>query len=292
MRLLFCALLLLPASLSAAEPLVLDLWPDAVPGQEANVPKENVIENDARIGLKVNRVNRPMLTVYQPPAEKRTGTAVVINPGGGYNILALTLEGVEVAEWFNSIGVTAIVLQYRVPRAPAPLTKHELPLKDCQRAISLVRQHAKEWNIEPNRIGLMGFSAGGHLAATTATNSDKRSYKSVDEADQQSCRPDFLMLIYPAYLVEKESVELTPEIKVDQNTPPTFLVHTEDDGVTALSSIAFFMALKKLKIPAELHIFQDGGHGYGLRPTKFPVTHWPARAEGWLKYNGWLDPAN
>jgi len=275
----------------ASEPIELSVWPDRAPGLEADAKLENVVESDERIGRRVTKVAKPMLTVYKPSKDKDTGAAVVICPGGGYHILALDLEGVEVAKWLNEIGITGIVLQYRVPKSEAA-PKHLAPLQDVQRAMSLVREHAKEWEIDPQRIGLMGFSAGGHLTATAGTNFSKRSYELIDESDKTSCRPDFLMLIYPAYLTAEDSeTALAPELSVNSETPATLLIHAGNDNVSATNSVAFYLALKRAKVPAELHIYPSGGHGYGLRPSEHAVSSWPDRAERFLKSISVLKPA-
>ncbi len=273
----------------AEEPVELVLWPDGPPGLDRGEKQEIVVNQDDRIGRRVVKVTRPALYVYKPDKEKDTGAAVVICPGGGYNILALDLEGTEIAHWLNDIGVTGVVLQYRVPRSKTE-PKHAAPLQDAQRAIGLARQHADKWNIDPQRIGLMGFSAGGHLTTTAGTNFDERSYSKVDEADELSCRPDFLLLVYAAYLTAEDSdVQLAPELHVNSNTPPAFLVHTGDDRISAANSIAFYLALKKANVPAELHVFPTGGHGYGLRPSEHAVSSWPKLAERWLNGLGVLD---
>ncbi|MEZ6114055.1 MAG: alpha/beta hydrolase [Pirellulaceae bacterium] len=272
-------------SLLADGPRVIDVWPARAPGVAADAVLENKSEQNERIGTRVTSVSKPTLTIYRPAKEKDTKAAVVICPGGGYHILALDLEGTEVARWLNEIGVTGIVLQYRVPRAKE-LAKHELPLKDAQRAISIVRQHANDWGIEPDKIGILGFSAGGHLAATASTNFSTRTYDAVDATDEISCRPDFSVLIYPAYLTGEKGelgVQLADEVPVSDKTPPAIMIHAQNDGVTCNSSIAYFLALKEHKIPAELHIFPTGGHGYGLRPTEHAVTGWPALVERWLR---------
>ncbi len=277
------ALLSLVSSLAAAEPVAVDLWPSGqVPGLAAGEKEEIVDEMDDRIGNRVTKVTKPKITVYKPDAAKDTGAAVVICPGGGYHILAYDLEGVEVAQWLNEMGVTGVVLHYRVPRAKegAP---HVNPMKDAQRAIRLTRANAEKWNIDPNKVGILGFSAGGNLAAVTS-NADEATYEPIDDADKLSVRPDFSLLIYPAYLNPKDAdTELTPEASVDENTPPAFLVHTSDDRVPSTGSLAYYLGLKRLGIPAELHIFPSGGHGYGLRPTDKPVTHWPKLATAWLE---------
>lgn len=271
--------------LSAGEPQVIDVWPARAPGVAADAALENKSEHNDRIGTRVTSVAKPTLTIYRPDKENDTKAAVVICPGGGYHILAWDLEGTEIARWLNEIGVTGIVLQYRVPRAK-DFAKHELPLKDAQRAISVVRQHADNWGIDPNKIGILGFSAGGHLAAMASTNFTTRTYEAIDATDQISCRPDFSVLIYPAYLTGEKGelgVRLADEVRVSDETPPAIMIHAQNDGVTCNSSIAYFLALKEHEIPAELHIFPSGGHGYGLRPTEHAVTGWPALAERWFR---------
>jgi acetyl esterase/lipase len=259
-----------------------------VPGETAPIPPETL--EPSKPGTKpikiMSNVSHPTLTVFPAPKEKNTGTAVVIAPGGGYNILAWDLEGTEVADWLNSIGVTGIVLKYRVPRRPGmPGDAQKGPLQDAQRAMSLVRSRAKEWHIDPNRIGMLGFSAGGHLTASTETNSDRRSYEAIDAVDQVSCRPDFAVLVYPAYLIGKDGA-LNPEIRIDSNTPPTFFAHAGDDPISCENSVQAYLAMRKAKVPAELHVFAWGGHGFGLRPADAP--DWTRACEQWMRRRGLL----
>jgi acetyl esterase/lipase len=198
-----------------------------------------------------------------------------------------------VADWLNSLGVTGVVLKYRVPRRPNT-PKDQAPPQaqmDAQRAISLVRGRAGEWGIDPKRVGMLGFSAGGHLTAWTATNFDRRAYEPVDDLDKVSCRPDFAVLVYPAYLTNKSRDGLAPEIRVGKDTPQSFFVHAEDDPVTADSSILTYLALKKEKVPAEMHVYAKGGHGFGLRPSANPCSKWPERCADWMKAQGLLKPA-
>ena len=213
------------------------------------------------------------------------GAAVVIFPGGGYTWLAWDHEGEQVARWLNSIGVTAAVLKYRVPRQPG--AKDRPPAQaamDAQRAISLVRSKAKRWRIDAKRIGVLGFSAGGHLAAWATTNFDKRSYDKIDAADDVSCRPDFAVLIYPAGLIKRGPTELSPEIRVTPQTPPCFFVHASDDfGNSPESSVGMYLALRHAKVSAEMHIYASGGHGFGMYPTGKPTATWPKRCEDWLR---------
>jgi acetyl esterase/lipase len=268
-------------------PTSLDVWPGKPQGETTEVPPEKTTDNkpgERKLRL-VSNVTRPTITVYRPAPDKDNGTAVLICPGGGYNVLAMDLEGEEVAAWLNSIGVTGIVLKYRVPR-PAD-KQHVLPLMDAQRAMSLVRSHASEWKIKSDRIGILGFSAGGHLAAATATNFDKRRYEPMDDIDKVSNRPDFAVLIYPAYLVKND--KLAPEIRVGKDTPPTFFAHAGNDGIRPENSVLMYLALKRADVPAELHVYVNGGHGFGLRPNpKSAAPTWPARCEDWLRVRGLL----
>jgi acetyl esterase/lipase len=279
------------AAMAAETPRVLDVWPGKAPGEKGDVGEEKVQEpkaGDKHPVRRITNVTHPTLTVFKPASDKDTGAAVVIAPGGGYNILAWDLEGEEVAGWLNSIGVTGIVLKYRVPRRPGTPADQAPPQAqmDAQRAISLVRSKAKELGIDPKRIGMLGFSAGGHLTAWTATNSDHRSYEPIDDADKESCRPDFVVLIYPAYLVAKGQAELVPDIRVSKDSPPTFFAHAGDDGVSPLNSVVMYQALKKAKVPAELHVYAAGGHGFGLRPSGKPCATWPQRCAEWMKGQG------
>lgn len=272
----------------AVERPTLNVWPGEVPGEKGQIGAENLRLPEPGAARPVKRyenVSQPTLTLYKPAAELDTGAAVVVCPGGGYNILAWDLEGTEVAEWLNSIGVTAIVLKYRVPRR-ADLPKHLAPLQDAQRALSIVRSKAAEWKIDPRRIGILGFSAGGHLSAAACTNFDQRQYEPVDAADQASCRPDFAVLVYPAYLNEGD--RLSPEIRVTEQTPPIFFAHAGDDRIGPENSIALYLALKQAKVPAELHVYASGGHGFGLRPSEHPCSTWPESCERWLRSQGWL----
>ena len=268
-RLFFFLLLGLGLSkLPAAELKIsklIDVWPDTVPGEKGDVPAETLSTHKHRGApiRKYNNVTKPTLTVYKPDLAKDTGASVVICPGGGYQILAWDLEGTEVAAWLNSVGVTGVVLKYRVPRRK-DRDKHVAPLQDAQRSVSLVRHHAKEWGLDPKRIGILGFSAGGHLSAAALTNYDNRHYKPVDEIDKVSCRPDFGVLIYPAYLVDEETKsKLSPELKITKNTPPVFFAHAADDRVPAEGSVRFWQELRRNGVSSELHIFPSGGHGYG-----------------------------
>ena len=292
-----CAVLigLLSTRASAAEPpVVINVWPAAAPGEPSGIGEETAVvgkPGEQNPIIRIGNVTKPTLTIYRPSADKANGTAVIICPGGGYNILAWDLEGTEIAEWLNSLGVTGIVLKYRVPRRPNASKDEEQPVcshQDAQRAMRLVRSKAAEWKLDDKKVGILGFSAGGHLAARTSTNYETLSYPAIDEADKLSGRPDFSILIYPAYLVTKDMTALTPMIAVNDKTPPAFLAHAYDDGVTADSSVQYFLALKRNKVPAELHVYSQGGHGYGMRPSKNAVVTWPARCEEWLKAGEWV----
>jgi acetyl esterase/lipase len=227
--------------------------------------------------------------VFQPAESKRNGAAVVICPGGGYNILAWDLEGTEIAEWLNTLGVTGLVLKYRVPRREGD-EANALPLMDVQRAMSLVRSKSSELGLDPDRIGVLGFSAGGNLAAGACLKSAKRAYEKIDAIDEVSARPDFAVLVYPAYLVDASGA-LKPEYQPTKETPPMFFAHAMNDNVTPDSSIALARALKGVGVPAELHIYDGGGHGFGMRTSEFPCHTWPARCAEWLAHRKFLKPA-
>ena len=258
------------------------------PGEEKDTTTEKSNLVAGKRVARVGGITNPTIQVFSPSKEKNTGAAVVVFPGGGYSILALDLEGIEVCEWLNSIGVTGVLLKYRVPTHKGAV-RHAAPLQDAQRAVRLVRSRAQEWGIDAARVGVLGFSAGGHLVGAASNNFDMETYPANDAADKLSCRPDFAVLIYPAYLtVKAEGDKLAPEIRVTANTPPSFLVQTEDDNVRVETSLFYYLALKNAKVPAEMHLYAAGGHGYGMRPTSAPVTGWPALAEKWLHTIGVL----
>ncbi|HUX46280.1 MAG TPA: alpha/beta hydrolase [Terracidiphilus sp.] len=267
--------------------LTLPLWPGLAPGAPANSPAEvdttrptdNLIAG--RSLIRLGNVYQPTLTLYAPKGHN-SGAAVVVFPGGGYQILAIDLEGTEVCSWLNSIGVNCVLVKYRVPNT-GPYPKSAAALQDAQRALGLVREHAVAWHIDPHRIGVLGFSAGGHLAAALSTHYKERLYPRVDAADAQSCRPDFAVVIYPGYLALAEKhFELNPDVQPTADTPPTFLVQAEDDPVHVENAVVYYMALKQAGVPAELHVYAQGGHGYGLRRTALPVTTWPQRVQDWF----------
>jgi acetyl esterase/lipase len=264
------------------------LWPGKAPGQTGDAGPETsrVLDEGKPIQLLSN-VTEPTLTIYRPEPSKANGSAVLIFPGGAYRVLAYDLEGSEIAAWLQSIGVTAILVKYRVPPA-AGIERHTPALQDAQRAMGMVRSRAEELGIKADRIGVIGFSAGGHLAAALSTNYDERGYPEVDAADKVSCRPDFTLLIYPAYLVTKDFV-LSPELKVNAKTPQTFIVMAEDDVVGVECALIYYRALRDAKVGAEMHLYAQGGHGYGLRPSTFNIVKWPTHAEHWLRSLGVLD---
>jgi acetyl esterase/lipase len=273
--------------------LTLNVWPGAAPGAPTNLPaeadtttaKDNLIAG--RPLVRLGNVSTPTITFYAPHAlggpAPAIAPAVVVFPGGGYRILAIDLEGTEVCDWLNSAGIACVLLKYRVPET-GPYPKSSAALQDAQRAMGLVRAHAAEWKIDPNRIGVLGFSAGAHLAAAISTHFDQRLYDPIDAADKLSCRPDFAVVIYPGYLaLADKNFAANSDINPTASTPPTFIVQAEDDPVHVENATVYFQQLKNAKVPAELHIYAQGGHGYGLRRTELPVTAWPTSVETWLR---------
>jgi acetyl esterase/lipase len=276
-----------PAWQPAPGTTTLNVWPGKAPGVPDNVnpevdtttAKDNLIAGKPVIRL--GNVTSPTLTLYKPNG-KNTGAAIVVFPGGAYRILAIDLEGTEVCDWLTSSGITCILLKYRVPDS-GPYPKSSAALQDAQRTLSVVRSHASEWHIDPQRIGVLGFSAGAHLVAALSTHFDKRVYDPVDTAEQQNCRPDFAVVVYPGYLaLAEQNFTNNQDITVTEKTPPSFIVMAEDDPVHVENATAYFLLLKNAKVPAELHIYTEGGHGYGLRRTALPVTTWPQTVETWL----------
>ncbi|MBI4327830.1 MAG: alpha/beta hydrolase [Chloroflexi bacterium] len=291
---LCCAVLALSNSLAAEPSKSIELWPNGAPGEKGGIGEERDMTkptNGLIAGhpvIRLGNVSKPALSIYRPPADKETGAAVLVCPGGGYHILALDLEGTEVCEWLNSIGVTGVLLKYRVPRRQG-LEKHAAALQDAQRALGLSRRHGKEWGFDPQRIGVLGFSAGGHLAAALSNNYEQRHYPVADDADSTSCRPDFAILIYPGYLtVKEEGDKIAPDLTMTTNTPPTFVAMAQDDPVRVENAVFYALALKNAKVPVELHVYPSGGHGYGLRLSEHLVTTWPQRAADWMRNRGWL----
>lgn len=279
------------------------IWPGPAPApvkydgpeysQLANEPHDRVA---GKPWLSDERVSVPTMTMFSPEG-KNTGAAVIVFPGGGYQVLAMDLEGTEVCDWLNSQGITCVLLKYRVPgssKFPKSGAYPQAPqaLDDAQRTISLTRQHAAEWHIDPNRIGVIGFSAGGHLVAATSVHFDKRVYNSVDTTDDVSCRPDFAIAIYPGHLmVAENSIELQPDIRdhISKQTPPTFILQNEDDKVDGVEqAVSYYMGLKKAGVPVEMHLYAQGGHAFGLRRTNLPATAWPVLVDKWLMTIGML----
>jgi len=279
----------------AIEPLVVDLWPGNAPEETGDVGAEKVrlspklehrqVEVTEQTRLITN-VSKPTITIHPPPTGNNSGTAILIFPGGGYWDLYWELEGEEVAAWLNSIGVTGVILKYRVPRRPDEPKDEPArrPLQDAQRAVSLVRSKAADWGIDSERIGVIGFSAGGHLAIATATHFDKRAYEPVDEVDKISCRPNFAVPVYSGYLKAKDKEELTPAIRIPAGTPPIFLVHGGDDLISPPeNSVLMYLALKRASIPAELHIYSRTAHDFGVRSNDRPYSQWTASCVHWLR---------
>ena len=276
-----------------ADQPVIKLWADGLPAGAKPVAAKQIESLTAKLtDERIYYVAEPSITVYRAPEKTANGCAVVVCPGGGYNILAWPKEGLELAEWFNSLGVTAVVLKYRVPRRD-PVAFHVEPLQDAQRAIRLLRHHAKDWNVDVNRVGVLGFSAGGHLTVMTGTQWDKPAYPPQDAVDELSCRPDFMCPIYAAYLGNdyKDNVaEIGKLVRLSltAKTPPTFLAVTADDTMRGVQAALLFVELRKLKVPAEVHVYSRGGHGYGIRPSDNPVSTWHLRLAEWLKVGGFL----
>ena len=294
-RFLALAALLCAPTIFAAAPNVVDLWPGAAPGEKGDLPPEadTTKANEGLVAgrrvMRIGNVSKPSMTIFKAAPEKDTGATVLIFPGGAYHILAWDLEGTEVSEWLNKNGVNAIVVKYRVPERQG-LEKHTAALQDAQRAVGLVRANAKEWGLDPDRIGILGFSAGGHLSAALAAHVNERTYPKVDTADDVSCAPNFMLLIYPAYLsIKEEGDKINPSVAVTPQHPKTFVVIAQNDGVRPQNAIAYYLELTKNKIPAELHVYATGGHGYGLRDTKELVSTWPDRALDWLRVNHLID---
>jgi acetyl esterase/lipase len=276
------------------------IWPGAMPdARPAKGPetvtttgKESLVAGKPMVW--VENVSRPTMTVYAPTG-KNTGAAVVVFPGGGYEGLAIDLEGTEVCDWLTSKGITCVLLKYRVPAPRTPpywgaYPQSPMALEDAQRTVGLVRFHAAEWHIDPHKIGVLGFSAGGHLVAAMSTHFEHRLYPPVDAADKESCRPDFAVALYPGHLAfNNKTSEMNPDIRayITRQTPPTFLLQDEDDHVDNVSdSLVYYIALKDAGVPVEMHLYAQGGHGFGLRRTKLPVTKWPQLVETWLETIG------
>lgn len=270
------------------------IWPGVAPDQQPAKGPESVevTGKDSLVAGRpwtaVSNVTRPTMTVYSPTG-KNTGAAVVVFPGGGYEILAIDLEGSEVCDWLTAKGITCVLLKYRVPAHRSSPNWGAYPeslmaLDDAQRTMGLVRIHAAEWHIDPHKVGVLGFSAGGSLVAEISTHFEKRLYKPVDAADRESCRPDFAVALYPGHLhIDPKRFVLNPNVPVTRDTPPTFLVQAEDDNVDNVNdSLVYYIALKNAGVPVEMHLYAHGRHAFGLRRTKFPITRWPELVETWL----------
>ena len=276
------------------------IWPGVIPDARPVKGPEvsgTVVDSAGRpklVGGKawiyVDRVSQPTMTVYSPVGSN-TGAAVVVFPGGGYNVLAIDLEGTEACDWLTSKGITCVLLKYRVPCVKTgPYRDCRPALEDAQRTVGLVRFQAAQWHVDPHKIGVLGFSAGGHMVAALSTHFDKRLYPTRDAADTASCRPDFAIALYPGHLaVPERAFALNPDIRVTSRTPPTFLLQAEDDPVDPVeNSLVYHAALRKAGIPAEMHLYVKGGHAFGLRRTTFPITEWPALVESWLRTIGMI----
>ncbi len=283
--------LLIALPVFAAEPIVIDLWPGTTPGDVGIKEKEHsFIHPDKIVGPTklVTNVTKPTLTIYEAPREQNTGTAMVICPGGGYWNLYWDLEGEQVAAWLNSVGMTGIILKYRCPRRPGE-PERDPPLGpelDAQRAVSLVRSRAARYRINPRRIGIIGFSVGGHIALATATSFAKRKYKPIDAVDEVSCRPDFAVCCYSGFLKADDKDELWPGLHIPANTPPVLLTHASDDSITGAgpdNSLIAYLALKRADIPAELHIFATGDHDFGVRQDERLPSSWPQLCINFLR---------
>jgi acetyl esterase/lipase len=273
------------------------LWPETPPGAMAG-PDEETMETVAELvagspWTEIRKVSRPTMTIFTPK-ESNTGAAVVVFPGGGYKILAIDLEGTEVCDWLTSKGITCVLLKYRVPdsgphweKSCACQVTPKIPaaLQDAQRAVGLVRLHAKEWHIDPHKVGVLGFSAGGFLSADISNHFDQRAYTAVDAADRESCRPDFAVALYPGHLwTGGDALGLNPRVHPTRDTPPTFLLQAENDNVDNVNqALTYYIALKNAGVPTEMHLYADGGHAFGLRRTKMPITAWPELVETWLR---------
>jgi acetyl esterase/lipase len=288
--------------LEAEPPQVVEVWPGAAPEESGGIGAEMVrlspkldhkqveVTEPTRL---ITNVTKPTLTIYRPAKDKDTGTAVLICPGGGYWDLYWQLEGEEVAAWLNSIGATGIILKYRVPRRPDEVKGEPArrPLQDAQRAVSLVRSNAEKWGIRPQQIGMIGFSAGGHLALATATSFEQRTYAPLDDVDKVSCRPDFAIAAYSGYLKAKDKDELAPGLHVPAGTPPVFLVHGGADIISPPEhSVLMYLALRKAGVPAELHVYATAAHDFAVRPSDHPCSTWTTACALWLRHQGFLPP--
>jgi len=281
----------LPGQQAAWQPapgtVTLSLWPHGAPGEQTGAgPETNSATAKDNIAgqpiIRLGNVTDPTVTVYAAK-EDPNGQAVVVFPGGGYQILAIDLEGTEICKWLNSIHDTCVLLKYRVPNS-GPYPKSSAALQDAQRALGLVRANAAEWHINPDHIGVLGFSAGAHLAAALSTHFEQRLYDPVDDSDKLSCRPDFALIIYPGYLAfAQQNMAFNPDLRVTNQTPASFLIQAEDDFAHVENSLLYYRALKDAGVMAEMHLYAKGGHGYGIRHTALPITDWEDLATKWLQ---------
>ena len=266
------------------------VWSGEAPDEPAGIESKKAKAVTGSDGvIRIPYVDTPELHHFPAPPANATGTCIIVCPGGGYGKLAWNKEGTEIATWLNTLGVEAVVLKYRVPRRDRE-KPHPWPLQDLQRSIRIVRSQATDWKIAADRVGVMGFSAGGHLCAMLSSYHDQSAYKPVDAIDKLDARPSFVSLIYPAYLgsARQDSTNLDPLVKINAKTPPTFIAITHDDGDRGIFAALYYAELKRQSVSAELHVYSKGGHGYGLRPSPNPVSTWPARMEDWLRSSGWL----
>ncbi|MBT6957443.1 MAG: alpha/beta hydrolase [Opitutae bacterium] len=287
MMLLFVSL---PLGVFAQSVDPIRVWPGKAPDEPAGIESKKAKAVTGSDGvIRILYVDTPELFHFPASPDMATGTCVIVCPGGGYGKLAWNKEGTEIATWLNTLGVDAVVLKYRVPRRDRE-KPHPWPLQDLQRTIRIVRSKAAEWKIDPNRLGVMGFSAGGHLCAMASSHYLEESYKPIDAIDKLDARSSFVVLIYPAYLgsVRKDANRIDPLVKVDAKTPPTFIAITHDDGDRAIFAALYYAELKRNRVPGELHIYNKGGHGYGLRPSANPVSSWPDRLGDWFRSSGLL----
>jgi acetyl esterase/lipase len=299
---------------TASDVIEIPIWPGIAPGSNASALVEEYQDRPITDGTDIARdrhvsgVTKPSLTVYLPAKEKASGVGVVVCPGGGFNILALDKEGHDVARWLKSHGIAGIVVKYRLPDPKAGLFVRNGSMSDVQRAIRVVRHRADEWNIDPNRIGVTGFSAGGYLAAAAGTMFDNGNPQAEDPIQRVSCRPDFIAPIYPLVSLEMEREKrariiermlgtpvtdeavrkYSPDLRVTPETPPAFLVHAHDDGLSVKHSVLFYLALQEAAVPAELHVYSQGGHGFGIRQRGQPISEWPDRWLQWMRAAGIL----
>jgi acetyl esterase/lipase len=302
-KILFVACIVFARGSLAAQPNVwqpspghqqMPIWPGAAPDAQPAPGPEYATNIATAAGTKwvcIGNVTEPTMTVYSPRGTN-TGVAVVVFPGGGYNVLAIDLEGTEVCDWLASRGITGVLLKYRVPHSgPHGLVEPKAPtaLEDAQRTLGLLRFHAGRLHIDPRKIGVLGFSAGGHLVAATSSHFERRAYPAFDAADKESCRPDFAVALYPGHLWNNRRLDMNPHVPITSNAPPTFILQAENDPVDNINhSIAYYLALKNAEVPVEMHLYAEGGHAFGLRRTKYPITEWPQLVEKWLGTIGML----